>query len=77
MAAVGLLIAIVVRSTAVLSGCTVVIDGFVQLSAIFTRKSNDPNLFVRTSLVFYFVSALACEALSGAYLFHLLEDYMC
>ncbi|KZV74251.1 hypothetical protein PENSPDRAFT_682052 [Peniophora sp. CONT] len=37
----------------------------IVLSAIFTRNAKDSNLFVRTSLVFYFVSVLACEALSA------------
>ncbi|KZV69623.1 hypothetical protein PENSPDRAFT_686253 [Peniophora sp. CONT] len=37
----------------------------IVLSAVFTRNAKDSNLFVRTSLVFYFVSALVCEALSA------------
>ncbi|VDB99557.1 unnamed protein product [Peniophora sp. CBMAI 1063] len=37
----------------------------IVLSAVFTRHAKDSNLFVRTSLVFYFVSALVCEALSA------------
>ncbi|VDC03858.1 unnamed protein product [Peniophora sp. CBMAI 1063] len=37
----------------------------IVLSAVFTRNAKDSNIFVRTSLVFYFVSVLACEALSA------------
>ena len=41
---------------------------FLQISAFNTRKVKDPNMFVRTHVVYYFISLLLSDILQGAFI---------